>query len=261
MGYVKHLRKVKIKVNIFKFHLHVEVKSSVNSIPQAIAATYASKQRGIDNYKDFVNKKWNDLGKDNIITLFPETAILVYSEIARCKYFFIDTDPSHDLDQMTTEVFIISQLEDISDAYNIVYKDIKKKLRGKFKFKLTEKKAFLYVYDGNDIIASRVVVKADIITFTRFRPVEIVRDVILIILATIFVIIAAIPKNNSTLCNVMYSLAASSIFFIITDVLVKICCSQKIEIKDLTNWIQTEDTVKKNNEQRINLNNPKFEEE
>lgn len=248
-------------MNIFKFHLLVEAKSSVSSISQEIINTYASKSTEITNYKGHVVKTWRELGKERVVALYPISALLVCCNKARCTYFFVDINKTHEVDQMTIEVFVQSELEDISAAYNLVYQDIKKKMKGKFKVSLTEKQVLLYVFDGNDIIAPNVVVKADIISFTGFRKIEIFRGGIFGVLAVIFVIIAAISEDAPTLCNVMYSLAASSIFFIITEFLIKISRSQQIEIKDLTNWIKTEDSIVKINDQEVELSNPKFEEE
>lgn len=248
-------------MNIFKFYLLVESKSSVSSISHEVTNIYASKSTEIINYKKYVTSIWDELGKEKMVALYPSSALMVCCKKARCTYFFVDTDKNHEIDQMTIEVFVISELEDINAAYNLVYQDIKKKMKNKFKISLTEKQAFLYVYDGCDIVASHVVVKANIITFTGFRTVEIIRGIVLLILAAIFVIVAAISENKPTICNVMYSLAASSIFFIITEFLIKISRTQQIEIKDLTNWIKTEDFVKKIENQDIELSNPNFEEE
>lgn len=248
-------------MNVFKFYLLVEAKSSMNSISQEITNTYASKSAEAIDYKKRVSRTWNELGKENIVALYPSSALLVCGEKARCMYFFADANKSHEVDQITLEVLVISELEDVSAAYNIVYQDIKKKMKGKFKISLTEKQVLLYVYDGNDIVASRVVVKANIVSFTGFRRIEMYRGIFLGVLAAIFLIIAAVSKDVPTLCNVMYSLAASSIFFIITEFLIKISRKQQIEIKDLTNWLITEDSMKKQNDQDIELNNPEFEEE
>lgn len=248
-------------MNVFKFHLWVEAKSNIRSISQEIENIYASKSTEIGGYNKYVIKTWEELGKEKIIALYPTSALLVCCKRARCTYFLVDATPSHEVDQMTVEVFIISELEDISAVYNIVYKDIKKKLKRNFKMGLTEKQALLYIYDGNDIVASHVVVKANIISFTGFKTIEIVRGIVFGILAVFFVIIAAMSKETPTICNVMYSLAASSIFFIITEFLIKISKNQQIEIKDLTNWIKMEDFVNKINDQDIELSNPEFEEE
>lgn len=244
-------------MNVFKFYLLVEAKSSMNSISQEITNIYASKAaETID-----LAKTWNELGKENIVALYPSSALLVCCEKARCTYFFADTNKNHEVDQMTLEALVISELGDISVAYNIVYQDIKKKMKEKFKISLTEKQVLLYVYDGNDIVASRVAVKAHIVSFTGFRRIEMYRGIFLGVLAAIFLLIAAAAKDVSTLCNVMYSLAASSIFFIITEFLIKVSRKQQIEIKDLTNWLITEDPLKKTKDQDIKLNNPEFEEE
>lgn len=248
-------------MNVFKFYLLVESQSSLSSISQEITNVYASKSTEGNNYKKNVARTWDELGKEKMIALYPSSALMVCCKKARCTYFFVDTDKNHEIDQMTIEVFVISELEDINAAYNLVYQDIKKKMKGKFKVCLTEKQAFLYVYDGSDIVASHVVVKANIILFTGFRTIEIIRGTVFLFLAVIFAIVAAISENMSTICNVMYSLAASSIFFIITEFLIKISRTQQIEVKDLTNWIKTEDFVKKINNQDIELSNPNFEEE
>lgn len=248
-------------MNVFKFYLLVESKGSLSSISQEIVNTYASKSTEVSNYKKYVANTWDELGKEKMVALYPSSALMVRCKKARCTYFFVNTDKNHEIDQMTIEVFVISELEDINAAYNLVYRDIKKKLKGKFKIGLTEKHAFLYIYDGNDIVASHVVVKANIILFTGFRPIEIIRGIVLLILAGVFIIVATLSKNTQTLCNVMYSLASSSIFFIITEFLIKISRTQQIEIKDLTNWIKTEDFAKKYDNQDIELSNPKFEEE
>lgn len=248
-------------MNIFKFYLLVESKGSVSSISQEVSNIYASKSTEINNYKKHVTSIWDKLDKEKMVALYPSSALMVCCKKARCTYFFVDTDENHEIDQMTIEVFVISELEDINAAYNLVYQDIKKKIKSKFKISLTEKQAFLYIYDGCDIVASHVVVKANIISFTSFRKIEIIRGIILLILAVVFVIVAAISENQPTICNVMYSLAASSIFFIITEFLIKISRNQQIEIKDLTNWIKTEDFVKKHENQNVELTNPNFEEE
>lgn len=248
-------------MNIFKFHLWIEAKSSVNSISQEIINTYMSKSKELTDYKEHVVQTWNGLGKERVIALYPISALLVCGNIARSSYFLVDLNKSHDIDQMTIEVFVESELEDISTAYNLVYQDIKKKLSGKFKISLTENQVLLYVFDGNDIISPNVVVKANIISFTGFRKIEIIRGCILGGLAIIFVIIAGVNPNATTVCNIMYSLAASSIFFIVTEFLIKISVTQQIEIKDLTNWIKTEDIILKIDDQNIELSNPSFEEE
>lgn len=248
-------------MNVFKFYLLVESKSSLSSISQEITNIYASKSTEIMDYKKYVASTWDELGKEKMVALYPSSALMVCCKKARCTYFFVDTDKNHEIDHMTIEVFVISELEDINCAYNLVYQDIKKKMKSKFKIGLTEKQAFLYVYDGNDIVASHVVVKANIILFTGFRTIEKIRAIVLLLLAVTFIIVAAISEKVPTICNVMYSLAASSIFFIITEFLIKISRTQQIEIKDLTNWIKTEDFVKKFDNQDIELSNPNFEEE
>ena len=81
-------------MNVFKFYILVEAKSSINSISQEITNTYASKTAEAIDYKKRVARMWNELGKENIVALYPSSALLVCCVKARCKYFFADTNKS-----------------------------------------------------------------------------------------------------------------------------------------------------------------------
>lgn len=248
-------------MNVFKFNILVEVKDSTNQISDEIKRIYASKSNQSRTYEDYVKKKWENINKENIVTLYAKDAILTYVNKSKTTYFIIDVDANDAVDHCSVEVIVLSEMDDIKDAFNIVYKDLNKKLKKEFKMSLIDDQAFLYIYDGEDIVAAHVMIKAKVVSFSGFRKIEIIRSCIFSFLAIVLLIIVGISKN-ADMNDILVSLAASSIFFVITEFLVKISFSKIVEIKNFTNWLKTEERTEArtevNGKQNSILENPEF---
>lgn len=244
-------------MNIFKFHISIDVKDKTNSNPicEQITNIYSSKSSKFKTYKEYVIQKWESIKKDNISAIYPAHSLLTYVNKSKCTYFIVDSYPNDAIDQVTVEVFVLSELNNINDAFNIVYKDLQKKMKKTLKISLIDNQALLYIYDGKDIIATHVMIKADVVSYSKFSKAEIARSCFFGVFALVF-FVAPIYSNKAEFNNIMYSLGASCIFFIISEFMIKISINKIVEIKSFT--IKTEEREYNFANENTKLENPKF---
>ncbi len=228
-------------LNVFKFSIFIKNKKNSSDIKQSIINSYSEKSKHNGTYMEFVKKKWIEIEKEQIKTIYSEKAIVTYNKISNTRYFLVELDEHDSIDQVTYEVIVISYLDDVSQALNYAFDDIKTKLKS-FKLTLIDNKALLFIYDGNDIISNRIMIKSNIFSYSGFKIKEIVRMIIILLLA-IIALIVSISSTDNTTDNVCYSVIASCIFFLITEGLLKISFKKTIEIKDLTNWVEKRDDL------------------
>lgn len=246
-------------MNIFKFMIHVESKDSTSDIKQCVINSYSEKSKRNADYKKYAQEEWSKIGKDKLKALYSENAIITYSSISRCTYCLVDIDDNDSIDQISFDVIVISNIEDICESLNHVYKDITKKLN-RHKIKLIDSKALLFIYENNDIISTEIMIKADIFSFSKFRTREIIRIVLISLIALIALGTSVKSKDNATM-NICYSLIASCLFFIVSEVIMKINHRKEIEIKDFSKWVEKHDPLGKKIavlEDTDALSNPEF---
>ena len=246
-------------MNVFKFSIFIKSKDN-SDIKKSIINCYSQRSQHTSNYKEFVEKKWREIEKEQIKTIYSERAIMTYNNISNTMYFLVEIDEYDASDQVTYDVIVLSSLEDVSEALNYVFDDIKGKLNC-FKLKLIDNKALLFIYADNDIISNSIMIKSNVFSYTGFKMRETIRMLITLLLAVIAFIIS-LSSSDSTLDNVSYSVIASCIFFAASEAILKINVKKTVEIKDLTNWVEKHDKpitpAKDLNDAAKNLQNPNF---
>lgn len=226
---------------MFKFSIFIKAKNNSSDIKESIINCYKEKSKHTSDYKQFVEKKWSKIDKEQIKTIYSKKAIVTYNDISKTQYFIVEIDEHDSFDQVTYEVIVISSIEDVSTALNFAFDDIKAKLNS-FKLKIIDNKALLFIYSGNDIISNEIMIKSKVFSYSEFKPKEIIR-MVLILLFAIIAFMISLSSTNSTTDNVCYSIIASCIFFLISEALLKINFKKTIEIKDLTNWVEKRDDL------------------
>lgn len=241
-------------MNIFKFTVHITSKKQIADIKKSIINCYSEKSKRNSDYKSYCENQWRNLDKEQIKALYSEKSILAYSNISNCHYYLVEVDENDSIDHLSLEVFIISEVDDITNTLNHVFNDMKMKLK-KFKIETIDKKALLFIYTGKDIISTEFMIKADIIQFSGFNIKEMFRVAGIILIALVSFVIA-IKAKDITVKNVSYSMIAASFFFLLTEFLMKISIKREIKIKDFSKWIEKKDKVMSsfqelNNEQSL----------
>ncbi|NKF05690.1 hypothetical protein J1C67_16540 [Clostridium gasigenes] len=244
-------------MNVFKFSTFIKVKKSSNNIKKSIINCYKEKSSYSETYNDFVKRKWTEIEKEQIRTMYSERAVIAYSKISNSRYFMVEIDEHDAIDQVTYEIIVLSSLQDINEALNNVYDDITNKLSN-FKVTLIDNKALLFIYVGDDIISNKVMIKSNVFSYSKFLKKEFFRILLLILIIFIGITISFVSSNNAV-DNICYSVSASCIFFLISEFLFKFNLNKTIEIKDLTNWVEKNDELNKNGNLNItysSLENP-----
>lgn len=223
-------------MNVFKFSIFIKSTKSTSDIKESVLNCYKEKSKHTNNYKDFVERKWKEIDKEQIRSMYSEKAIISYNDISNTKYYIVGITEHDSIDQVTYEVIVISSLEDISKALNIAYDDIKDKLSG-FKLTLVDSKALLFIYDGTDIISNSIMIKSNVFSYSKFLMREIIR---IIVLGLVFIIalLICILSNNDTLISVSSSVMASCFFFLVSEILLKMNFKKTIEVKVFSKWVE-----------------------
>ncbi|EQB89738.1 hypothetical protein J2Z44_001308 [Clostridium punense] len=228
-------------MNVFKFSISIKSKHSCSDIKQSVMNCYKEKSKHAETYKEFAERKWSEIKKEQIKTMYSEKAVISYNYLSKTHYYIVQIDEHDSIDQATYEVVVISSIEDISEALNYAFDDIKSKLTN-FKLKLIDNKALLFIYVGEDIISNKIMIKSNVFSFSKFLYREIFRLSIML-LVTLLGLFLSFTSESSTVDNVCYSVIASCIFFIVSEILIKINFKKTIEIKDLTNWVEKHDIL------------------
>ncbi len=249
----------RFSLNVFKFSINILNKNNLpNNIKTEIYRKYSDNSSYRTNYKKYCIKQWGKIDKDNIRGLYSSNSIVSFVNISKNHYYLVEVDNQDSKDQISLDVFVISELDDVTDSFNIVYNDINKKLKG-LKLKVIDKKALLYIYDGSDITSTDFMIKADIVKFNEFNNNEIFQ-LLIIGITILFAIIIAFKYNNDSIFNGCISWIVSSLLFLLSSLLMKVNFrKKKIKIKDFSKWIEKKDSVMRdydNSDDIIELESP-----
>lgn len=224
-------------MNVFKFHISLRAKDSISSIPGKVQEIFASKSIHGSKYTEKVKEKWSQERGDQIRALYPPEAVLVYGDINKCTYYLIESNANNSIVHTTLQVFVKSELDNINQAFEVVYKELRAMLKKDFRIEIVEPKVLFYIYSDGDICTPDILINADLIKYSKPTRLEVIRYAILGILTVLFVIIFLISSDGQ-IDNIMYSLVGSCIFFIVSELLIKFRLTYTLSITDFENLFE-----------------------
>lgn len=223
-------------MQVVKFSIKAEYKKMrYESIEEMILSAYRSSSNNEQDYKDNIKRKWGS-NKTNIKALFPEESLFIAGE----DYFIFYNSNLRQKDEISLEVLILSEEEDIEIAITRIKKDIIKKVK-KNRIHITLKYNHIYFYPFNsesgDIHSALYKIKASL--KSKFMQKFNKRDVLFNSIVCIFIILVKL-KGLGTLGEngINESLIASGIFYLLTDIVTKIPVGFDIQVENIPNIIE-----------------------
>lgn len=249
-----------MNMNVFKFSINIKSKMSCKNLEEKIINRYYEQSKTDLNYKKYSQMKWTSIAKEQIRAIYSEKAVIVFNSISNVNYYLVDNGENNSVDNVTYDVMIMSTTSDINYDFNVVYDDIKKILSD-CKCETIEDIAYLFIYDGKDIITSSIMIKSNVVGFNKVSKSELWRYIVVAIILFIFSIVALVSIKNEDAfwSNISCSIGASCIFFIISELIVKVNLKKVLVINDLSNYIKSNDRINNNfniDNEADNLKNP-----
>ncbi len=209
-------------MEIFRLQIWLKAKGNVNSICQNVQRLYALKSEDSRTYPEYVREQWDsEQQRRELYSLYPADSLVACEKISQCTYYIFEAEPSNSIEQATLHVLVVSELEDIGRAYDIVYKDLRRKVRKDFGMKMVEPNVVRYICSGSDIISPEACVKADIVRGLCLTKPEKYRLAIMVILLAAGVLISQMA-GSSLVRNDAYAALIAGIAALISEILVKI---------------------------------------
>ncbi len=209
-------------MEIFRLQIWLKAKGNVNSICQNVQRLYALKSEDSRTYPEYIREQWDsEQQRRGLYSLYPADSLVACEKISQCTYYLFEAEPSNSIEQATLHVLVVSELEDIGRAYDIVYKDLCRKIRKDFRIRVVESKVVRYICSGGDIISPEACVKVDIVRGLCLTKPEKYRLAIMAILLAAGVLISQMT-GSSLVRNDMYTMLITGIVTLVSEILVKI---------------------------------------
>ncbi len=222
-------------MNIYRFKIEVKSKKNQFDMEMVIRDCFKRHSTKGQNYKSYIKKTWND-EKDEIKALFTESQILALVREDRLRYYVAKVNDNDDPHKIQLDILVISYAEKINDSIKRVDSSLRKKLEG-YTVTISDNVANLYITRDDNILSIDLAIKANVVVkLFNFGVREWIRNIailLLLILSGVFTYYVEDAVFNA----VWLSLLTSSIFWIITEVLVKMKVFKELEVNDLTNCI------------------------
>lgn len=223
-------------MNVILFKISLAAKDIKQDISESVTTEYKNKSSEKE-YKKFVEKQWEEeaVKHPNIGVMYSKEYVLASKKIHGDHYFIVDDDHSDCVENAFLDVLILSNMENVDEAFNIVLSDIKKTLKASFSVMMKQKFVWLYIYSGDDIYTHEVKVKANIISNAGFTKKECIRVGLISILSVISFIIFCIASDDVKEFGL--SIGCSGLFFLLSEVPVHLSTKKRIMIPEFTNDI------------------------
>ncbi len=225
-------------MNVFKIKINIEYKISSlenRAIKDYINYAFKDSSTNGDDYNSYLSKSWNSILYENVKALYTVDSLKALGSQNSVRYFIFDTNNDDSKKQVDYEVLIISQLDNINTSYNLCLKLIKKHLK-ECKISVVNKKAYIYIYDGNDIVSNEIAIKASInkISFTLNDAIRYFFTVVAVAIL-LFSRSATSDLDNDSVIN---SILATIICLVVSEVISKFGKKTTLEIVSLSNCIE-----------------------
>lgn len=218
--------------------MRIRSKDFLTNIEDALIKLFQSNSTK-GEYQQFVLSEW-EKENENIKYVFSSEKVIARSFIAKAsaKVYIAKTVECDEKQEIQVEALVISESENINNAFNSIHKYFKNLFKSRqMTYEILENKALLYITKDNDILSANFAVKAYIKKKTLSKA-EIVRIIIFILCSVLFLFLAIQYSKNPIYSSVFASLAASSIFWIITELIVRLLSGKEFNINDLSNWLE-----------------------
>ncbi len=224
-------------MNIYRFKIEVTSKKKTTSMEKATVNCFRNDSTEKSKYKEFVLNLWSH-EDDYIKSLFTESQVLAVVNEDLTRYYVAKVRANDDPIKIQYDILVISNTERINDSIKKVYASLKKKLSD-YKISISDNVAHLYITEKNRILSTQLAIKANIVVrgldFSIREWIRLGLIILLIILSIVFCNV--VDTENAK--NIWLSLLGSSIFWIISELVVKIRVTKELEVNDLTNCMSS----------------------
>lgn len=258
-------------MNVIKFNIELSKGKQNNnnkSIKNQIINFYENNNEDAQVYLNNVKEKWSNTNftPEGLSSLYKSDWLIASTIIEGDNYFIFDTNDNGNKNKISLDVLIIMQSSfDINHSLNVVINDIKNVNMIHIDLNVLRKHD-VYMYPSNkeksDILDPDYKIKSQFEPKINIKTPETFRIIAIIILTLICLILYTVDSIPDAIQNLAGGIGASSILFIITEVLVQQPWKYKIAINNLTNFVEDTRSLPYTDDSSTNeLENPVIEEE
>lgn len=241
-------------MNVIKLSLQVNQKKLCrlkNSVREHLTKEFSKNTKNTDHnsYYETVKEVWRNIEYKNVKALYSEKDIIALGNINKIRYFIFNEENIGVIDnnQIHIDVLMICN-NNIDLSINYIIKDIKRKVK-KIKISaIKEENVYLYRFNKGekDILLEEEnsVITANFADLTKWNIGEKIQVTLMFIISVISLAYAFNNSSNENMSNLLIGIGGSALLSAISVIIIKIfeniMQEERIEIKDLNNFINNE---------------------